>query len=304
MSIIKPITLFYPSLGSVRDLWFVRLSGAGLGNGFFSYFHAVVLAQKHHGVVITPPWFALKLGPILRGEKSKRFYWRMFKPYPGEIAGVKKLMALLRGFPSRHVVEVAYDKESRVAGGLLNIVHCPKFTFQGLHEHRDTIRRRLLGIINDTVPAGHVWGKAPFIAVHVRLGDFRTVRNVEEIRSGVANSRIPLSWYVNVVRALRLRYPDMPVRIFSDGRDAELEAILSLGASVYRTGSDILDLLAMASASIFVGSNNSTYSRWAVLLGNMPSIWLDSESRGEQPSSPDTPILFIPLETREPVLWR
>jgi len=41
-------TVLYPVLGTdVADLWFLRLSGCGLGNCFYTYFHAVTLAEKY-----------------------------------------------------------------------------------------------------------------------------------------------------------------------------------------------------------------------------------------------------------------
>ena len=164
------------------------------------------------------------------------------------------------------------------------------------------MRRRLLGIINDPVPSDHSWGKSGFIGVHVRLGDFAVGKDNKQVTGNQNNIRIPLSWYVNILRALKERHPQMPIRVFSDGREEELQELTSLGATLYRSGSDITDLLAMASASILVGSN-STYSRWAVFLGNMPSIWLEKQTPDEKPSAAETPILHIPLDMKYPALW-
>jgi hypothetical protein len=58
----------------------------------------------------------------------------------------------------------------------------------------------------------------------------------------------------------------------------------------------------MAGASILVGSN-STYSRWAAFLGNMPSIWLKTSVEAEKPSADETPILYTSLDCTEPALW-
>ena len=54
------------------------------------------------------------------------------------------------------------------------------------------------------------------------------------------------------------------------------------------------DLRAMAGASLLVGSN-STYSRWAAFLGNMPSIWLKTDAEAEKPTAADAPICYAPL---------
>ncbi len=111
-----------------------------------------------------------------------------------------------------------------------------------------------------------------------------------------------MSWYTNMMRAMRERYRDKPIYIFSDGDAKQLKPVLEQGARLYRTGSDMTDLLAMSGASILVGSN-STYSRWAAFLGDMPSIWLRTAADIEKPSGPGTPILYVPLDCGEPVLW-
>jgi hypothetical protein len=94
----------------------------------------------------------------------------------------------------------------------------------------------------------------------------------------------------------------MPIFIFSDGKEHELMPLLELGATLYRSGSDMTDLLAMSAASILVGSN-STYSRWAVFLGDMPSIWVKREVQEEKPSGADIPILYVPIDATDPALW-
>src|SRR5882672_6411684 len=299
----QSLTLVYPALGSVHDLWFVRMSGSGLGNAFYNYFQAVALADQCDATVIVPPWFSVKIGPMLRGQSGKRFYLGMFKPYPGEIRGLRKLWVLLSRFRKRKLVEIDGCRPVALARGMLNIVTVNnKFTFEGLYPHRDAIRQRILGIVNDPVPPGHCWGQGKFIAVHVRMGEFAQVSDTKLITGGRSNVRIPLSWYVHLVKNLRARYPQMPVSIFSDGKERELAPLLESGATLYRSGSDMTDLLAMSSASILVGSN-STYSRWAVFLGDMPSIWVKREVQEEKPSGPDTPILYVPIDATDPPLW-
>jgi Glycosyl transferase family 11 len=296
-------TFVYPSLGSWIDVWFVRVSGSGLGNAFYSYFHAVALADQGKATIIVPPWFSVKIGPMLRGQSGKRFYLGMFKPYRGEIRGLRKLWVLLSRYRKRKIVEVDGARPAALASGMLNIVTVNNnFTFEGLYPHRDAIRQRILDMVNDPLPPGHCWGRGKFIAVHVRMGEFAQVSDTKLITGGQSNVRIPLSWYAGLVKKLRACYPQMPVLIFSDGKEQELTPLLESGATPYRSGSDMTDLLAMSSASILVGSN-STYSRWAAFLGDMPSIWIKREIQEEKPSSPETPILYVPIDNTDPVLW-
>jgi hypothetical protein len=88
------------------DLWFLRMSGSGLGNCFYNHYQAVALAERCNARVIVPPWFSVKIGPMLRGQSGKRFYLGMFKPYRGDIGGLRKLWILLSRYWRRNMVEV------------------------------------------------------------------------------------------------------------------------------------------------------------------------------------------------------
>lgn len=291
-------TLVYPVLGGEFDLWLTRVGGVGLGNSFFSYFHAAVLAEQFNARLISPPWFSLKLGPLLRGESSRRFYFRMFRPLADDMHGLHKLVSLSIRYLKRVVVEIDGINAPNLVAGALNLVRSKEFTFQGLHSHRDVVRNRLLGIVKDPIPPGHCWGNGKFIAIHIRLGDFTQLSDPSLITSGPTNSRIPLSWYVNLAKSLRAKFPAMPLVAFTDGKPDELHQLLDLGVKIYRSGSDITDLLAMASASILVGSN-STYSRWAAFLGNMPSIWLQTHNPEERPTATGVPLQYVALDSSE-----
>jgi len=295
-------TVVYPFLGTdAVDLWFLRLSGYGLGNCFYTYFHAAALADRYHARLIAPPWFSLKIGPLLRGESSKRLYWRMFKPYSGDIHGVEKLVTLLRTYRKRVVLKVGEPSEPVIVKGALNLVVSSRFTFVGLHPYRGAIRERILGTINDPVPENHRWGSGGYLAVHIRLGDFFEVTDHALVNTAhpSPNFRIPMSWYIDLVSALRKRHRDKRIFVFSDGEEKLLKPVLDQGAELYRSGSDITDLLAMAGASMLVGSN-STYSRWAAFLGNMPSIWLKTSANPEKPTDLEIPICYLPLDCSGP----
>ena len=82
----------YPKL-SEPDMNLFRLGGAGLGNILFTYARAVVYAAKNERIkIIWPTWPSIKLGPILRNEKDKRFYADLFKNNSGYISGLKKIV--------------------------------------------------------------------------------------------------------------------------------------------------------------------------------------------------------------------
>jgi hypothetical protein len=284
-------TLFYPMLGSFYDLRFLRLSGSGIGNGFYAYFHAMVLSEQYDGQIITPAWVSLKAGPIIRREHSKRTYFGVFKPHADEIYGIRKLGAFIARYSNKNVVEIGTNVEKRVMRNEINFVVCRDFTFVGLHERLDAIRRRLVEICGGSAAEEPNWGRGGFVGVHVRLGDFSEPKDIKEIETGSTNKRIPMTWYGDIIDQIKARYPDLPIRVFSDGSEEELRVILARGATLHRTGTDIGDLIGLATASILVGSN-STYSRWAAFLGDMPSIWLATSKTQERPTSMWTPLEY------------
>jgi hypothetical protein len=76
----------------------------------------------------------------------------------------------------------------------------------------------------------------------------------------------------------------MPVRIFTDGHEHELADLLRIpGVALQREPNDISDLLALSQARLIIGSN-STFSRWAAFLGNMPGIWFKTNRVPERPN--------------------
>jgi hypothetical protein len=285
----------YPSLPANYDFGILRLAGNGMGNCFYAYFHAVALAKEHNGQLIAPTWWSIKIGPLLRREFSLRRYGTMFRPHPDEISGFNKAARLAIGWRHRRRVQIRTGQPvSMPAGDGLVVVETPigRFTFAGLHPHREMIRRRLLEILTHPPQEAPNWGAGGYAAAHIRLGDFRQAQpdQLKVLKDGL---RIPLVWYEKVIRRVRAIFPELPVFIFSDGYEQELAGITSVeGVKLRRESNDIADLLALSQARLLIGSN-STFSRWAAFFGNMPSIWLRTERAIEQPTSEEVPIVYV-----------
>ena len=285
--------MIYPSLPAPLDLGHLRINGAGLGNCLFAYCRAVLLAEREGRRMIAPSWRSLPINARLRGAGRIRHYHRMLRPHPDELAGVAKTAALtaLLPFAERRLVGAA--DAPRGSRRPLIVLRSEDFSFTDLQPHRATLRQRLLAIMRQP-PAGPVaWGGERHIAVHVRLGDFDLAPAEGADTSGTPNTRLPLDRYVTVIRRLRALRPDLPVRIFSDGSDAELTPLLAFDhVSRARAVDDANELIAMAGAALFVGSH-STFSRWAVFLGIMPTIWHAQPLRRDSPADARVPAYHV-----------
>jgi hypothetical protein len=298
----------YPSLPGGPDYGIIRIAGAGIGNCLYVYFHAVVLAKQANGRIIAPTWSSVKIGPLLRMERGLRRYGTMFRAHPDEVHGPIKAVRLASMWPRRNRIQLGTGQPVSIAPAGLTIIQAMEFSFEGLHQHRAMIRDRLLEVLATPPDVRPNWGAGDYAAVHIRLGDFVPTQPDQIMTGRVQNMRISLAWYERVIRRVRSVFPDLPIHIFSDGREQELAEILALkGVSLRRELTDIADLLSLAQAKLLIGSN-STFSRWAAFLGDMPSIWLKTKLLPEQPTSDRTAILYVADDcdaiTREAVTAR
>ena len=278
--------MIYPALPAPLDLGLLRLNGAGFGNCLFAYFHAVTLAEKEGRRLIAPAWRSIPINRKLRGDGSIRRYHDMVRAHPDELGGPVKAAALTALLPFADIQAVAPGSPPHGSKRPLIVVRNASFTFEGLHPHRDRLRHRLLEIMRRPPPLSPRWGGDRHIAVHVRLGDFDPAGPVLLDSGEKGNLRLPIAWYGGVIKRLRALRPDLPIRIHSDGADEDLTSLLAMDSVTRaRSADDINDLVAMAGASILVGSH-STFSRWAAFLGNMPVIWRERRIREESPVGP------------------
>ena len=229
------------------------LMRAGLGNMLMPWGRAIVWALGHNACVLAPRWFKMRVGPYRRREFDKRRYERSFTK-TGYVTGVERLIVLARG---TFVGEGAEPSRS----GFPTVVR-----FEGLGSfldpllgHHETLDRRLRQM---TRPELLPPSDDDFVGVHVRMGDYPTAW------------RLPIEWYVDVVRELRTQLDtSIPVRIFSDGPDDELAPLLRLPDVIRRRDrAAVTDLLELSQAACIVPSA-STFSAWAGFLRQAPMLW-------------------------------
>jgi hypothetical protein len=142
--------------------------------------------------------------------------------------------------------------------------------FEPLWPHRSYLRDEFTKLIQPEVLASVPAGTVPRVGCHVRLGDFQKTN--DSSRLGQANARLPLPWYAYQLQLLTSYWPNVPIEIFSDGTDEELDPILQLpNVSRANYKNTVADLVAMTRVRFLICSG-STFSAWAAFLGEMPTI--------------------------------
>jgi len=251
---------------------------AGLGNALFPWARAELFAHETGARILAPHWAQFRLGPYLRGEPQKRNYGGEFQT-DHYVCGLSRLIICALG---QRIQEGQHFPHSSLSQSSL-----PKIVeFRGIDDlfapllaEHDFIRRQLWAM---TTPAlrtkGEVYG-APYIAMHVRRGDL-TRQGFAEQDLWKVNQYTPLSWFVDMARAVRrissLR--SVPIVIFTDGGSEELAALHNIDSIRFSQGrGPITDLWAMANAGLLFASGFSTFSMWASFLGGMPTVYAPSK---------------------------
>jgi hypothetical protein len=237
------------------------------------YGRALAFASEKGYRFVYPTWASFKLGPYIRREKDKRFYGNLFRNKNGALGGIGKAWRRL----VCHKVNEKDAKSAKDGDMIVFKKYIPTLKAAGLLPYASLIREDLVKNCckKYTLPEG-IRGA---IAMHVRLGDFtRTTENA--LREGKENCSSPIAWYVHTVKKIRdaVGY-DVPVVLFSDGRDEELAELLALPAvSRAFCGNAINDILAMGEAPLLIASG-STFSLWGRFLGKMSAIAFPGQLR-------------------------
>ncbi len=225
---------------------YADLPRTGLCNMLFTWARAALYARDHALQMLAPSWVKInRIGPWLRGERDKRYYFHQFTN-EGYVCGIRKWLAL------------NFQRNSTVV-------------FQGMGEYFKDIKGEHEFLASElekiTIPCilskvGELPSK--FIGVHIRLGDFASI--------GLSQ---PMDYYVRGIRKARqIAGNDIPVLVFSDGRKEELAHISNLeNVVVMKPAPALQDMLSLSKATVLVGTNNSTFSGWAAFMGQMPNIW-------------------------------
>lgn len=244
----------YPKFSTLGAFGF-RGGGPGLGNLFFPYARALLLAKERGFTLLNPSWATFKLGPFLRRERDSRLYLRIFKPRG--ISGLRKTILLLT---RRKVSEGEVADGKAPAGSVVLTTGLGNF-FKDIAPEREYIADEFSRILR-TEDFARVRALGSLgIGAHIRMGDFQE------------HQRVPLSWYVAMIEKIRRATGvQVPVAVASDGSNEDLAEILRLPGVSRLNSSAVVDMFSLARSRIILASN-STFSAWAAFLGHVPILW-------------------------------
>lgn len=266
-----------------------KLPKAGLGNQLFPLMHALVFGKLNSLPVIITGYHAVKIGPWLRGEKSKRRYRGFFtfeKNWLGEASDRRKVKRLEKRFEQVIEPEVvklsASEREDKVF--VFKDTGDYHDYFARLKDHRQQVIDTFYSIVNPVILAELNNKEAPVIGVHIRMGDFRKLKVGETYQSG--HVRPPESLFIDLINKIRkVKGSNLPVSVFTDGYSKELEKILSLkNVFLVENNSDLVDLLLLSKSKLIIPTQGSTFSTWAVFLSQSPVILLLNSERSLRPN--------------------
>lgn len=233
---------------------FPNLARRGLCNMLFTWAQAVSHCYHHKAEMIAPIWIKImRIGPWLRRERYKRFYGGEFTNN-GYITGFRRWFLL--HFQKKNI---------KIFSGMEGFFD-PFLRDQKII--KDELYRIVSPYILSKVKNDFVESDRSVIAVHVRRGDFSKV--------GLAT---PDSWFIDAINIALQNVGENKViiRVFTDGYPEEVmfisKAFPQHKVIVMGKAPAIQDLLMMSKATILVCSSESTFSMWAVFLGQMPSVW-------------------------------
>jgi hypothetical protein len=249
---------------------YAKVGRFGLGHALLAWARCVVWCEQNSVQSVFPSWYQPRIGPALRKEFDKRQYYRLFHS-EGQLGGLKRLVVLARWQRVPIQVcdgEVASDTviefTNRMSGN--EATH-----FHEIVGHHALVRSSLKAM---TKKKFHPPASLGFhIAIHVRGGDFGVAPDLDALRKGATNSRLPIHWYVDMITALRTHLgKSTSVIVYSDCTNEELAPVLALSDTKRAPKAEsITDMLAMSQANVLV-SSGSGFSRWGSYLGQVPRL--------------------------------
>jgi glycosyltransferase involved in cell wall biosynthesis len=254
----------------IKSIALVRFPNWGLGNLMLIWAKAFVFSQLNNIPLVVSHWWGIRLGAILRKERTNRLYLGQFK----ETSIVRLAKGLLKSKLARVVKEPPIkpaqptDDSPRVY--LFNELTLQTNPFQDLWEHRKALKLAIHDML--TLRMKNRVNELPSLAIglHIRRGDFKK-----------GSTLTPLRFFIEAIQSIRtLENAELPALVFSDGTEEELSEVLALPyTSRATTNPEIIDILALSKSKYLILSYGSTFGYWAAFLSNAtvirPKDWIE-----------------------------
>lgn len=254
-----------------------RVPKTGLGNQLFPIVKAHVFGALNNLPVVVTGYRQFKIGPYLRGERSKRNYSNYFT-FQKNIVSAWFEERSIQALAKKTVIAeppVEKLKGSERKEGVYFFSEHPHYHdyFAGLRENRDEARKQLWRILRKDILDEVESKPSPVIGVHIRMGDFKKLKEGEDFKQ-VGATRTPEKIFIDCINTIRsINGSTLPVSIFTDGYKNELKDLLTLkDVEIVEGNRDIVDLLLLSKSKIIVTSAGSTFSYWAGFLADAPVI--------------------------------
>lgn len=158
-----------------KKIVWVQSPRAGLANKILVWANAFVFAEKHNLSMVTTNWITVFIGPILRKEKSKRFYsgyfnndtfWRRIK--------VRTIAALSKKQINPKKNKLNNDARVIVFNQVIFWMHF----FDEIRADRNLVKEHFFNtLLNKDILKKVNEMEAPEIGVHIRMGDFSSIKS-------------------------------------------------------------------------------------------------------------------------------
>ena len=293
----------YPKLGGVR-LGDVYLFGAGLGNSLFPWARSAVAANTFDLPMLSPVWERVTSGggwmtaikTLSLQNASRRTYRglfskkRTFRQKLGELLVFSRAVHLDEGLLTKQIELGISSSRPTVF-----VFEGYRDGFDSLWPHRSYLSDEFTKLIQPEILASVPPATPPRFGCHIRLGDYQQAS--DPTRLAQVNARLPFAWYVCQLQLLASYWPNVPIEIFSDGTNEELDPILRLpNVSRANYKNSVADLLAMTRLRLLICSGSS-FSAWAAFLGKMPTIWFPGKIASQMGAFSD--MTAIELEQKQ-----
>lgn len=239
---------------------FVDFPKVGLGNMMLVWARAVVFSKTNEIPLTVSFWWGFRLGPFLRGEKQKRFYWRYFSESSlWSLIAINFYKANAKVIYDPPLSKLSAEEKASKSLFVFSKFEIDKDLFGYIRNHSKMIRQELLGLLHPSLATYYQKSQPPVISIHVRRGDFK--------RGTVLT---PNEYFISMIYLIRqFAGSDLPVTIFSDATEEEISDLLELPATkLSDNAADILDILAMSDSKFIVLSGSSTFSYWGAFLSD------------------------------------